>query len=84
MKAILSLVLLVLSSASAQATTYLCQAKRAYDLQAGELIPYREQVELSSWATVMFDDATGVLKYGHERRETSEAYWVEEKLVVTS
>ena len=97
MRAFTSLVLLILASACAQAATHVCETKRAYTLEAGELRPYREEVERMSWKTVIFDDATGILKYGHEARTESmpealpeawrkmnQPYWVEEKLVVTS
>jgi hypothetical protein len=89
--------LLILASAGAQAATHVCETKRAYTLEAGELRPYREEMERMSWKTVIFDDATGVLKYGHEARtetmpealpeawrKMNQPYWVEEKLVVTS
>jgi len=82
----LAVALLVgVSAAPSHAALYVCQTKQALDLEAGELQRSKSHsIELSSWETVTFDDATGLLRYGAEKREGRDAYWAEAKTTVAS
>lgn len=68
-------------SSTAQARTYVCEVQHAYDLQNGALATDPNEAGfILTWPTFVFDDETGIFKYGREKNE----HWVEERMVVTS
>ncbi len=66
---------LVALAGPAQAAVYICDVSHAYDLENGELVSSRYGT-LSD--TIVFDDDTGIFKYGREGR------WTEERMRVLS
>jgi len=68
----------VLVSGPASSTTFICDTKGAYDIKNGEVVPSKTKYsDLIAWPKVVFDDVSGLFKYGKKDR------WTEEKMVVT-
>jgi hypothetical protein len=72
-------VLMMLVGGAANATTYVCDVKGAYEIKNGKVIVSKfGPTELITWTKVVFDDVSGLFKYGNDR------YWKEEKMQVTA
>ena len=67
----------VLVSGQANSTTYICDVKEAYDFKNGEAVPSKSP-GVQTWPKVVFDDVSGLFKYGKDD------HWTEEKMTVTS
>ena len=53
----------VLVSGPANSTTFICDTKGAYEIKNGKVVPVeRQNLELSTWPKVVFDDVSGLFK----------------------
>ncbi len=61
------------------ASVYVCDVLHVYDVENGELVRAQNETSyIRTWPKIVFDDDTGIFKYGREGR------WTEEHMRVLS
>ncbi len=70
---------LVALAGPALARVYVCDVLHVYNVENGELVRSQHETGyMLTWPKVVFDDDTGIFKYGHEGQ------WTEERMRVVS
>ncbi len=78
MRAVLLVAAFVLAG-PALARVYVCDVLHVYDVENGELVRSQHETGyMLTWPKVVFDDDTGIFKYGREGQ------WTEERMRVLS
>ena len=72
--ALLALVLMLVAPAGpVSAAVYVCGVSYVYDLENGKLVTASHATSLmATWPMIVFDDDTGVFKYGKEGHQAVE------------
>ena len=70
---------LVTLAAPVWGAVYICDVLHVYDVESGQLITSKNETSfMRTWPKVVFDDDTGIFKYGREGQ------WTEERMQVLS
>ncbi len=79
MRTVLLVAALVALAWPAQANVYICVVLHVYDEEDGELVAAGQEASYKRiWPKIVFDDETGIFKYGREGQ------WTEERMRVMS
>ena len=79
MRTVLLVAALVASAGPALARVYVCDVLHVYDVENGELVSSQQETGyMLTWPKIVFDDDTGIFKYGREGQ------WTEERMRVMS
>ncbi len=79
MRTVLLVAVLVALTWPALAGIYVCDVLHVYDVENGELVTSQHETSyMRTWSKIVFDDDTGIFKYGREGQ------WTEERMRVMS
>ena len=79
MRVVLLVAALVALAWPAWAGVYVCDVLHVYDVENGELVRAQNETSyMRTWPKIVFDDDTGIFKYGREGQ------WTEERMRVMS
>ena len=80
MRTVLLVAVLVALARPAWAKVYVCDVLHVYDVENGELLSSKHEPSfMYTWPKIVFDDDTGIFKYGREGKN-----WTEERMQVLS
>ena len=79
MRAVLLVVVVLLAARPAWGKVYVCDVLHVYDVENGELLSAKHETSfMHTWPKIVFDDDTGIFKYGLKGQ------WTEERMRIMS